>query len=89
MVVESIHGHEVINMVISSGRRWGRQELIAKIAELHGAEARFHTCSAQDLTGEGLVAFLDGKGKFIESEEGLAFDESKLCGHGDHEHHHD
>jgi probable metal-binding protein len=85
MVAESIHGHAVIEMVVASGRRWGRQELIDRIAQLHGPSARFHTCSAQDLSAEGLVAFLDAKGKFLETEEGLAFDASKLCGHSDAE----
>lgn len=77
----SIHGHDVIDMIIASGRRWGRQELTTTIAERFGSEAVFHTCSATGLSAEGLVEFLAAKGKFLENDEGLAMDVTKLCNH--------
>ncbi|EAA7254538.1 hypothetical protein DPU22_15050 [Salmonella enterica subsp. enterica serovar Newport] len=62
--MDSIHGHEVLNMMIESGE-----------------QARFHTCSASDMTAAELVAFLAAKGKFIAVEDGFSTHESKICRH--------
>jgi probable metal-binding protein len=80
--IESIHGHDVINMIIDSGRRWGREELLSAISERFGSDAIFHTCSATEMNAKGLVEFLGAKGKFLENDEGLAMDVTKLCSHG-------
>ncbi|HEN1359200.1 metal-binding protein, partial [Klebsiella pneumoniae] len=46
-----------------------------------GEEARFHTCSAENLSAAQLVAFLEKKGKFIAREEGFTTAENKICRH--------
>lgn len=42
----SIHGHEVLQMMISSGESYTVATLEAAIIDRFGKEVRFHTCSA-------------------------------------------
>jgi len=77
----SVHGHDVLTMMIDSGEQYTEQRLIAAITARFGEEARFHTCSASDLTAAELVAFLAARGKFIPLEEGFSTHESKICRH--------
>jgi len=79
--MESIHGHDVIDMIQQAGRAFSRPELVAAIAGKYGADARFHTCSAEGLTADGLIDFLASRGKFFGNESGLSIDASKICQH--------
>ena len=77
----SVHGHDVLTMMIDSGEQYTEQSLVAAIIARFGEEARFHTCSAADLSAAELVAFLAAKGKFIPQEAGFSTHESKICKH--------
>ncbi|MCG1032088.1 hypothetical protein C3387_02910 [Leclercia sp. LSNIH6] len=77
----SIHGHEVLTMMIESGEQYSEESLIAAITARFGDEARFHTCSAADMTAAELVAFLAARGKFIPQASGFSTHESKICRH--------
>lgn len=79
--MDSVHGHEVLKMMIESGERYSTASLEAAIKARFGDEARFHTCSASDLTAGELVAFLAAKGKFIARDDGFSTHESKICRH--------
>lgn len=79
--MDSIHGHEVLNMMIETGEHYSAASLEAAIKARFGEDARFHTCSAADLSAAELVAFLAAKGKFIAKEEGFSTDSSKICRH--------
>ena len=79
--MESIHGHEVLNMMIEYGEQYSNASLEAAITARFGEQARFHTCSAADMTAGELVAFLAAKGKFIAKEDGFSTHESKICRH--------
>jgi len=79
--MESIHGHEVIHLIAEADRAFSRQELVGVIATKFGANARFHTCSAEDLSADGLVGFLVERGKLFGDEHSLALDASKVCQH--------
>jgi len=79
--MDSIHGHEVLNMMIASGEPYSVASLEAAIQHRFGTEARFHTCSAQNLSAAELVAFLQKKGKFIPVESGFTTAENKICRH--------
>ncbi|SUG88016.1 putative metal-binding protein [Salmonella enterica subsp. enterica] len=76
--MDSIHGHEVLNMMIESGEQYTHTSLEAAIKARFGERARFHTCSASDMTAAELVAFLAAKGKFIAVEGGFSTHESKI-----------
>ncbi|EJP4364603.1 YecH family protein [Salmonella enterica] len=71
--MDSIHGHEVLNMMIESGEQYTHTSLEAAIKARFGERARFHTCSASDMTA--------AKGKFIAVEDGFSTHESKICRH--------
>jgi probable metal-binding protein len=79
--MESIHGHEVIEMIVSAGRPFTRSGLVAEVCGKYGEDARFHTCSAEGMTATELVEFLMAKGKFHIAEEGMMIDPSKVCQH--------
>ncbi len=79
--MQQIHGHEVIQMMLQSGKPYTRASLLADITSNFGPTARFYTCSAEDLTADGLIDFLREKGKFVECEEGFQFDSDKMCRH--------
>ncbi|ASG64527.1 hypothetical protein CEW81_09595 [Kluyvera genomosp. 3] len=79
--MDSIHGHEVLNMMIASGEQYSVESLEAAIHARFGEQVRFHTCSAENMTAGELVAFLQKKGKFIPQESGFTTEESKICRH--------
>lgn len=78
---ESVHGHEVIEMIVDSGRRWKLDDLLREIELRWGSQARFHTCSAEGMDAVALIRFLSARGKFIDNGEGVVMDESKVCRH--------
>ncbi len=75
------HGHEVLHMM--EGNAYStKEELITAIVARFGADERFYTCSATDLTAEGLVDFLEARGKFKPAtEEAFTVDATKICNH--------
>jgi len=77
----SIHGHDVLNMMIESGKQYTEQSLVQAIDSRFGNNARFHTCSAENMTAAELVAFLTARGKFIPADEGFSTHVSKICRH--------
>ena len=54
----SVHGHEVLNMMIASGESYSTESLTTAIEQRFGADARFHTCSAENMSAAELVTFL-------------------------------
>ncbi|MEC5318514.1 YecH family metal-binding protein [Brenneria populi subsp. brevivirga] len=79
--MSSIHGHEVLQMMIDSGESFTTEQLIATIEKRFGDDARFHTCSAADMTAAELVGFLAERGKFIPLEAGFTTSAGKICRH--------
>ncbi|ROP62524.1 putative metal-binding protein [Enterobacter sp. BIGb0383] len=77
----SIHGHEVLNMMLDSETGYSEKSLEQAIIAKFGDEARFHTCSAQGMTAGELVLFLAERGKFIPQQDGFTTHESKICHH--------
>jgi len=77
----SIHGHDVLTMMIDSGEQYTEESLVAAITARFGEEARFHTCSAAEMTAAELVVFLAARGKFIPLDSGFSTHESKICRH--------
>ncbi|PAW14339.1 hypothetical protein CKJ89_24770 [Klebsiella pneumoniae] len=79
--MSSIHGHEVLQMMLASDESWTVASLEAPFAAALAKRSRFHTCSAENLSAAQLVAFLEKKGKFIAREEGFTTAENKICRH--------
>jgi len=80
-MAEPIHGHEVIEMIIQAGKAYTRDSLRADIVNRFGAEARFYTCSADNLTADELITFLEARGKFRDAGTGFTIDQEQICNH--------
>jgi probable metal-binding protein len=80
-MAEAIHGHEVIEMIVQSGRAYTRESLRADIVRRFGADARFHTCAAENLTADELIGFLEARGKFRDAGTGFTIDQEQVCNH--------
>lgn len=70
-----------MEMMLSSGHTYTRDSLETAIVERFGSEARFHTCSAENMTPRELVNFLVARNKFIDTGEGFVTDPDKICDH--------
>ncbi len=79
--MNEVHGHEVLHMMINSGKAYTRESLVAKIQETFGAETRFRACSTGNLTAAELVEFLDQKGKLLRHADGLRTSVDVMCQH--------
>ncbi|KAA8995250.1 DUF2492 family protein [Affinibrenneria salicis] len=77
----SIHGHEVLQMMIDSGESFSTARLINLIETRFGQDARFHTCSASEMSAAQLVEFLASRGKFIPQDDGFTTSANKICQH--------
>ena len=60
-----------------------KQQLIDAIISRFGADERFYTCSAENLTAAELVDFLEARGKFMPAggADNFTVDTSKVCNH--------
>ena len=79
--MKEIHGHEVMQFMIASQQAYSRESLEAALIDKFGAEARFHTCSADGLDAAGIISFLEERGKFHPVDGGFTTDPSKICNH--------
>jgi probable metal-binding protein len=79
--MKKVHGHEVLDMMLSSGQAYSKQSLVSAINQKFGIDTRFHTCSAEDLTAQELVDFLEAKGKFIPQSGGFQTSADLMCKH--------
>jgi probable metal-binding protein len=76
-----IHGHEVMEMMVESGAAYTRASLKAAILARFGADARFYTCAAENLTADGLIDFLAARGKFVAQGDGFTTGADQMCAH--------
>ena len=76
-----IHGHEVLNMMLAAGKLYTKDSLVKEIVGRFGAEARFYTCSAENMTAEELVTFLDSRGKLVHRKNGFQTSAAVMCQH--------
>ena len=77
----SIHGHDVMHMMLELGGTFTRESLKLAIDERFGEQARFYTCSAQDMDAAALIEFLRQRGKFVEAADGFNTEAERICNH--------
>jgi probable metal-binding protein len=70
-----------MQMMIDAGEPYTKDTLRAAIIERFGADTRFYTCSADNMTPDELVAFLEQRGKFVDAGAGFTTDPDKICKH--------
>jgi probable metal-binding protein len=80
-MTKEIHGHDIIQMMTESNQLYTRDSLKAAILAKFGADARFHTCSAEGMDADGIIDFLAARGKFMENVAGLAINPDQVCNH--------
>lgn len=80
-MTESVHGHEVLEMMLVSEERYTRESLLNAIAAKFGAGASFHTCSGGSMSAGELIDLLEAKGKIRRSGDYLAADAGNMCSH--------
>lgn len=76
------HGHEVLHMM--EGNSYStKQQLVDAIIGRFGADERFYTCSAENMTAAQLVDFLAERGKFMSTvnTDEFTVDITKICNH--------
>jgi probable metal-binding protein len=78
---DKIHGHEVMRMMVESGKQYTRESLREAIHDAFGESTRFYTCSVENMTADELIDFLVQRGKFIGEEENFTTHPDKICDH--------
>ena len=78
-MADSIHGHEVMRKMIESGETYTHDTLRHAIGEWFGQTAKFHTCSTESMSADGLIAFLAEKRKFYSNDIGFRVNEDAIC----------
>jgi probable metal-binding protein len=81
-MLELIHAHEVMHMMLDSGKSYTRESFKADLAEKFGADARFHSCSVNNMSPDDLLEFLAARGKLagdINAE--FSMDPLNMCSH--------
>lgn len=76
-----IHGHDVLDYMIASGETFTREKLATAMTAKFGAEARYHTCSAGNMTAGQLIDFLSARGKFRGNATGFTVATEHICHH--------
>ena len=79
--MSDIHAHEVMHMMLETGEGYTRESLEVAIVERFGPDARFHSCSASNMDAQAVVAFLEGRGKFVAQGTGFSTARDKICDH--------
>ncbi len=77
--MSSIHGHDVMRKMIETDVPFTEASLKAAIDSWFGPNARFHTCSAENMTADELIAFLAERRKFFADGTGFRVDEDEIC----------
>jgi probable metal-binding protein len=75
------HGHDVLDFMIASGETYTRTTLAGAMHAKFGSGARYHTCSADNMTAEQLIEFLVSRGKFQGGEDGFTVATDRVCQH--------
>ena len=76
-----IHAHEVMHMMLELDKDFSRESLAQAIVDRFGADARFRSCSADNMDVDAVVAFLESRGKFVARDDGFNTARDKICNH--------
>ena len=79
--MNQIHGHEVMEMMLASGKTYTEDTLVQDIITKFGSQARFFTCSAEDMDAKQMVKFLATRGKLVHRDGGFQTSKDVMCQH--------
>lgn len=73
-MAKQVHGGEVKQMVVASGKTHTRESLLKEINDNFGADTIFHSCSADSMNADELISFFEANGKLHLKNGKLEFD---------------
>lgn len=62
-MAEQVHGREVKQMAMASGKSLTRESLHQEIIDKFGEQTRFYSCAAENMTADELITFFENNGK--------------------------
>ncbi len=77
----SYHGHDVLHFLLEAENALSTEEIHTQVSEKFGANASFHTCSAEGMDGPTLIAFLMERGKIVPQDDGFVVAGHRICNH--------
>lgn len=77
----TIHGHDIIDLVASHAEGIRISELAGIVATRYGSAVTFHTCSAEGMNLDELLAFLDARDKVRLEGDRVHPGDSPSCNH--------
>jgi probable metal-binding protein len=77
----SYHGHDVLHFLLETEGALSVEEMHAQVIEKFGANARFHTCSAEGMDAKVLLTFLLQRGKIVPQDDGFVVAGHRICNH--------
>jgi len=77
----SYHGHDVLHFLLEAKSALSSDEILTQVSEKFGANARFHTCSAEGMDLETLISFLLERGKIVPQDGGFVVAGHRICKH--------
>ena len=81
-MLELIHAHEVMHMMLESGKSYTRESFKADLADKFGPDARFHSCSVNNMSPDDLLEFLAARGKLAgDLDTEFRMDPLNMCSH--------
>jgi len=87
--VQSVHGHELRQLLAEAGRPLSAGELSRLVAERFGEGVVFHTCCQQNLSLSEVLEFFVQRRKITLNDGQYSVDGGHDCGGHGHGHHHD
>ncbi len=76
-----VHIHEIMKLMIDSGKNYTHASLKAAILQSFGEQATFCSCSMQGLNADQAIDFMEARGKFVPSNEGFSMPAENMCNH--------
>ncbi len=78
---ESIHGHEIMQLVHEANPPLSVQALRDEAAKRWGEDATFHACAGGGMDLDGILQFLASRGKVLEVDGVLRTNIGQMCDH--------
>jgi probable metal-binding protein len=76
-----IHAHEIMHMMLEQDDGFSRDSLARAIVDRFGADARFYSCSQSGMDAQGVIDFLESRGKFVPRDGGFTTAKDRICNH--------
>ena len=79
--MSEIHAHEIMHMMLEQDGGFSRDSLARAIVDRFGADARFYSCSQSGMDAQGVIDFLENRGKFVPRDGGFTTAKDRICNH--------